>query len=126
MNALPLYLAGAAAAFLLTRPRRPPGGLEALGQIPITAGTTYLFVVRLSVSDATADAVLGPKGVTALEFQQASVAPPWTKPGEQFSTRVAAFRATPAGHSTVELGQEFYGIGRLEKVVPLSTALPAE
>lgn len=121
-NNLPLFAALAVAAgFVLSR-RRAPEGLLPGGPISIAGGSPYLFIVRLSASDAAAEAVLAPKGVTDLEFSPAMNPPPWTKPGEAFSTRVAAFRVTPAGNSTVELGQDFYGIGQLEKVVPFSTA----
>ena len=105
-----------AVGFVLTRKSNASG---AFGPSTIEAGVPYLFIVRLTATDTAAEAVLSPKGVTDLEFSPATSPPPWTGPGESYSTRVAAFRVTPRGNSTIELGQDFYGIGRLEKVVRL-------
>jgi hypothetical protein len=118
-NALPFAMLALAAGFVLTRKERAPEGLLPGGPVELVQGGRYLFIVRLSASDAAAEAVLTPKGVEELNFSPATNPPPWTAEGEPYSARVASFRFTAKGRSTVELGQDFYGIGRLEKVVPL-------
>lgn len=115
-NLLPLIVLGLAAGFVLTRPRSPAPGEP----ISLFAGHRYLFIVRLSTNDTTAEAVLTPKDVEGLTLSKASNPPPWATPGASFSNRVAAFRFTARGNSTVELGQDIYGIGQLENVVQLS------
>lgn len=86
---------------------------------PLRAGVRYLFLVRLDASMETAQAVLAPKGVERIEFSPATVPPFWAAPGAVFSTSLVSFIAQPAGNGTVTVGEPFYGIGRLERVVRL-------
>jgi hypothetical protein len=86
---------------------------------PLMAGTPYLFVVRLSALEDAARATIESKGGTMIEFSPAINPPFWATSGEAFSTSVVSFKATPAGNSTVSLGDDFYGIGRLERVIRL-------
>jgi hypothetical protein len=97
----------------------PDMAMPGAGPQPLRAGTGYLFFVRLETSDEAATAALAPKGAQNLTFGEATVPPFWTRPGESYSTRIASFKATPAGNGQVTLGDPFYGIGRLEKVVRL-------
>lgn len=82
----------------------------------LQAGVPYLFIVRLDVPDAQAETTLESKGVEMLEFAEVTSAPPWAVPGQPASPRVASFKATPAGNSTVTFGMPFYGIGKLERI----------
>lgn len=87
---------------------------------PLRAGIPYLFIIRLDVAEAKAREVLEGKGVQNLLFSPASNPPFWlTTASLPFSTRIASFKATPAGNSQVTLGDPFYGIGRLETLVRL-------
>lgn len=89
--------------------------------VPLSAGTGYLFMVRLAPEtlESSARLLLESKGATMIEFLAAANPPFWAAPDEPASTRLASFKATPAGNSTVRLGDDFYGIGRLERVVRL-------
>lgn len=122
----PIFLLGAAAAVAFIVYDKSRGSspkdtaISTLGlPQPLRAGVKYLFLVRTELPDAQVQAVLAPKGVEALEMQPATVAPFWAKPGESYSARVAAFRATPQGNGVITLGDPFYGVGRLERVVRL-------
>lgn len=122
----PVLLLGAAAVAYILYDKSRNGGtprdmarpLLGVPQ-PLRAGVKYLFVVRTELPDQQVQSVLEPKGVEALEMAPATVPPFWAKPGESYSARVAAFRATPQGNGTVTLGDPFYGVGRLEQVVRL-------
>jgi len=87
--------------------------------VPLVAGTPYLFIVRLEALDDAARAVVESKGATMVEISPAANPPFWATEGTVYPTRVISFRATPAGNSTVMLGDPFYGIGRLERVMRL-------
>lgn len=87
--------------------------------VPLVAGTPYLFIVRLEALDDAARAVVESKGATMVEISPAANPPFWAQSGQPFPERVISFRATPAGNSTVMLGDSFYGIGRLERVIRL-------
>jgi hypothetical protein len=86
---------------------------------PLRAGVGYLFFVRLEATEEAARAVLAPKGVSMLLFGPATNPPFWAQVGQPYSTAFASFKATPAGNGSITLGDPFYGIGRLEKVVRL-------
>src|SRR6185369_10972668 len=86
---------------------------------PLRAQVPYLFFVRLEATEAAARAALEPKGVSMVVFAPASVPPFWAQVGEPYPTSAVSFKATPAGNAAITLGQSFYGIGRLEKVVRL-------
>lgn len=122
----PLFLLGAAAAVAYIVYDKSRGAaprdtaISSLGvPQPLRAGVKYLFLVRTEQPDETVRSTLAPKGVEALELTTAPVPPFWAKPGESYSARVAAFRATPQGNGTITLGDPFYGVGRLERVVRL-------
>lgn len=122
----PVLLLGAAAvAYILYDKSRNEGTARDMAKPllgvpqPLRAGRKYLFLVRTELPDEQVRSVLAPKGVEALEMAPATVAPFWAKPGESYSARVAAFRATPQGNGVITLGDPFYGVGRLEKVVRL-------
>ena len=123
-NLIP-WLGAAAVAYILYDKSRQSGAPEdtAISTLgvpqPLRAGVKYLFLVRTEQPDEVVRSTLAPKGVEALELSTAPVAPFWAKPGESYSARVAAFRATPQGNGTVTLGDPFYGVGRLERVVRL-------
>lgn len=85
---------------------------------PLRAGVPYLFIIRLDKPEAEARPILESKGVQNLLFSPAVNPPFWVSSG-LFSQLVASFKATPAGNSSVTLGDPFYGIGRLETVVRL-------
>ena len=119
MSLLPWLALATAATFVLTRKGRSSSYAGAGAPAALYAGVPYLFIVRLEASDEMARATLEPKGAADLEMSPATTPPFWAEPGAAYSTRVAAFRATPQGNSTVSLGEPFYGIGRLEKVVRL-------
>lgn len=116
---LALGVLGALALTAKTASLDPPDMAPVGGPAPLWAGVRYLFVVRLEVTEEMARAILEAKGVEALEFGPAAVAPFWTKPGEAFSTRVAAFRFLAKGNGSVTPGSNFYEVGRLERVVRL-------
>lgn len=92
---------------------------EAASPLPLRAGVPYLFILRLEASDESATTVLSQKGVTGLEFTPAENPPFWAQPGETYSTRLASFMVTPNGNATVSLGDPFYGIGRIERLIRL-------
>lgn len=129
MNPLVLLAAGAIGLFALSRKSASaPGSTNALadGPQPLRAGVPYLFVVRLDVgvTDEQARAALEPKGVEMLVLAPAVNPPFWLTtlggaPAGVWSQRVASFKATPRGNSTVSLGDPFYGIGRLETLARL-------
>lgn len=120
MNGAFLALGLAGLGYLVFGRRGEPGDVALPGSPqPLRAGVRYLFLVRLEAPEAEARATLEAKNVENLEFAPASVPPFWTQPGELYSTRVAAFRVAPQGNGTITLGDPFYGIGRLEKVVRL-------
>ncbi len=96
------------------------------GPQPLWAGVPYLFIVRLDVgvTDEAARAALEPKGVEMLVLAPAVNPPFWVTtlngvPAGVWSQRVASFKATPKGNSTVTLGNPFYGVGRLETLARL-------
>lgn len=93
--------------------------------LPLRAGVPYLFLVRVETTDETARALLESKGVENIEFSPAENPPPWTNPGETYSTRVVSFKAVPRGNGTVTVGDPFYGIGRLDTLVRLD-GMPLE
>ena len=97
----------------------PPDVAPTGAPSPLWAGVRYLFVVRLEVTEEMARAILEAKGVEALEFSSATVAPFWAKPGVPYSDRVAAFRFLAKGNGSVTPGSNFYEVGRLERVVRL-------
>lgn len=107
--------------------RKLPVGVtdaEPLGPQPLRAGVPYLFQVRLTssgdpVGEMAAEDVLKSKGASMIVFSPAILPPFWSSPGAAFSTRVASFKVTPQGNATVTMGQDFYAIGRLEKVARL-------
>jgi len=120
-----LTLASVLGAFAWSRRSSAPG----FGLLPSDArpgervqlrqGAPYLFIVRTIAPDDAVRAALATKAVEGLEFAEATVPPFWSKPGEHYSNRAAAFRKTLDGNAVVELGQAFYGIGQLEKVARL-------
>ena len=128
MRALGVLLALGGGVLALSRLRSgsaPPDSEAPRGSaVTMTAGRPYLFIVRLPLGtgpadDSAARRLIEQKGGTNITLSEASVAPFWAEPGQPYSKVVLSFRATPQGNSTIELGMDFYGIGRLEKVVAL-------
>lgn len=130
---LPWLLLGGAGLFLASRGSSsavPKDTATPGAPMPLRAGVPYLFLVRLEATEDAARETLESKGVENLMFTPASVPPFWAKVGDRFGTTAASFKATPAGNSSVTLGQPFYGIGRLEVLVrldgqPFATPAPA-
>lgn len=120
---LPLFAAGAVGLFMLARKGGGGANTAAPGQAyPLHAGVGYLFIVRLGtdITDEEARSVLDAKHVESLVLGPAVNPPFWATTGAiVFSNRIASFKATPPGNSSVTLGEPFYGIGRLETLVRL-------
>lgn len=89
------------------------------GPAELEPGVRYLFVVRLEATPEHARQVLEGKKVEGLQFVPASEPAFWVQPDEPFSTTAATFMATAQGRAFVTLGDPFYGVGRLEKLVRL-------
>lgn len=120
-NAL-AWFAGLGALGMLLLGKRPASAVDyGPTTVPIIAGTPYLWIVRLGpgTHQDAARGVVESKGATMVEFAEASTPPFWATSDDPGTTRVLSFKATPQGDSTVTLGQDFYGIGRLERVIRL-------
>jgi hypothetical protein len=116
---IPLLVLGAVGYAIFGKAKAAPGAAQSLLPLPLRAGVPYLFVIRLETTDDDAQTVISTKGAENIEFTSASVPPFWAQPGETFSTRAVVFQVTPRGNATLSLGDDFYGIGRLEKLVRL-------
>ena len=116
---VPLLVLVAVGWAFLGKAKAEPGAAQSLLPLPLRAGVRYLFVIRLETTDSDAEAVLRAKGAESIEFTDAGVPPFWAQPGETYSTRAVVFQVTPRGNATLSLGDSFYDIGRLEKLVPL-------
>lgn len=120
-NAL-AWFAGLGALGMILLGKRPATAVDyGPTTVPILAGESYLWIVRLSplTHEDAARAIVESKGATMVEFASASVPPFWATSEDPGSERIISFKATPQGNSTVTLGQDFYGIGRLERVIRL-------
>ncbi|HEY3493838.1 MAG TPA: hypothetical protein VGK73_04100 [Polyangiaceae bacterium] len=114
-------IAAAAAGFVVFDKLRGPAASSAQtgAPVPLRAGVPYLFIVRLGVSDYQASEVLATKpAVENVEYSDA-LNPPFWAPTDTTPARLVSFKATPQGNGAISLGDPFYGIGRLERLVRL-------
>ena len=88
------------------------------GAVSIIAGRSYIFIIRLDAHESVVSSVLESKGATRIEYGAATNPPFWAG-AEPWSQRIVSFRVTPAGNSTVTMGDPFYGLGRIERIISL-------
>lgn len=120
LSSLLPWLGVGALAFILFESQRGPRDVAQPGSPqPLYGGVKYLFLVRLETTEAEAREKLEVKGIENLQFTRALNPPFWVQQGLPYSPVVASFMSTPSGNSQLTLGSDFYGVGKLERLVRL-------